>query len=83
VADAVDLGVLDRGQDALGHRRLGHREGGVDAGHDPIERIDQVVRIVERAVEPDVDLRAGEQAEAALAPVPLATSSIRSQVARR
>ena len=56
------------------------RERGVDAGDDPVERGDQVVGVVERAVEADVDLRAGEQAEAALALVPrAATSSIRCQ----
>ena len=38
----------------------------------PVERLDQVVGVVERAVEADVDLRAGEQAEAAFALVPLA-----------
>ena len=58
--------------DALGHRLLGDRERGVDAGDDPVERRQQVVGVVERAVEADVDLRAGEQAEAALALVPLA-----------
>ena len=42
----------------------------MDAGDHPVERLDQVVGIVERAVEADVDLRAGEQAEAAFALVP-------------
>ena len=70
VADAVDVRVLDRGEDALGHLLFGDREGGVDAGDDPVERGDEVVGVVERAVEADVDLRAGEQAEAALALVP-------------
>ena len=67
MADAVDAGVLDRGQDALGHLLLGDREGGVDAGDDPVELGEQLVGVVERAVEADVDLRAGEQPKAALA----------------
>ena len=80
VADAVDVRVLDRGQHPLGHLLLGDREGGVDAGDDPVERLDQVVGVVERAVEADVDLRAGEQAKAASCPRSRrATSSIRSQ----
>ena len=58
--------------DPRGHLLCGDREGGVDAGDDPVERLDQVVGVVERAVEADVDLRAGEQAEAALALVPRA-----------
>ena len=62
--------VLDRRQHAGGHLLLGDREGGVDAGDHPVERVDQVVGVVEGAVEADVDLRAGEQAEAALALVP-------------
>ena len=80
VADAVDVRVLDRGEDALGHLLFGDREGGVDAGDDPVERRDQVVGVVERAVEADVDLRAGEQAEALASPLFQARiSSIRSQ----
>ena len=52
----------------------------MDAGDDPVERGDQVVGVVEGAVEADVDLRAGEQAEAAALPLFQArTSSIRSQ----
>ena len=55
-------------------------KGGVDAGDDPVESLEQVVGVVERAVGADVDLRAGEQAKA-VASSPRcrrATSSIRS-----
>ena len=41
------LRVLDRGEDALGHLLFGDREGGVDAGDDPVERRDQIVGVVE------------------------------------
>ena len=53
--------------DAGGHVLFGDVEGGVDAGDDPVELGDQVVGVVERAVEADVDLRAGQEAEAAAA----------------
>ena len=50
VADAVDVGVLDRAHDAGRHLGLGHPERGVDAGHDPVELGQQLVGVVERAV---------------------------------
>ena len=54
-----------------GHLLLVVAEGGVDAGDHPVERGQEVVGVVEGAVDADVDLRAGEEAEAALALVPL------------
>src|SRR5215207_11424593 len=67
VADAVDVRVFDRGDDAVRHLLFGDVEGGVDAGDDPVEGGDEVVGIVEGAVEADVDLRAGEEPEVLLA----------------
>jgi len=74
-----DQRVLDRGQDATRSSPFQEIANDVlDAGHDPIERCDHVVGIVEGSVEPDVHLRAGEQAEAAFALFQARTSSIRS-----
>ena len=58
--------------DPLGHGLLADPEGGVDAGDDPVELGEQLVGVVELAVGADVDLGAGEQAEAALALVSVA-----------
>ena len=41
-------------------------ERGVDAGDDPVEPLEHLGLVVERAVGEDVHLRAGEQPEAAL-----------------
>ena len=39
VADGVEPGVLDRGDHALGHRRLVHPEGGVDRADHPVQAL--------------------------------------------
>ena len=65
VADDVDVRVLDRVHDPVGHRRRVHRERRVDRRHDPVELGQQLVLVVERPVGEDVDLRAGEQLDPA------------------
>ena len=63
VAEDVDVGAGDRHHHAPGHVRLGHPQLGVDAGHDDVEPLEQVVVLVERPVLDDVDLHAGEDPE--------------------
>ena len=50
VADHVDQRVLHRGHHPVGHLALGHAEGRVHAGHDPVELREQVVLVVQRPV---------------------------------
>ena len=72
MTDAVDQGVLDRRQQPRRHLGLVIAEGSVHAGDHPVERSQQLVGVVERAVGADVHLGAGQQPESAPALVPLA-----------
>ena len=67
VADDVDVRVLDRAQEAVGHLLAVLVERRVDRGDDDVERGEAVVGEIQRAVRPDVALDAGEQPDAVLA----------------
>src|SRR5215212_5917844 len=56
MADAVDERVLGRGDDPLGHRAPGDLERGVDARHHPVQLPQEVLLVVRRPVQQDVDL---------------------------
>ena len=71
VAEDVDVGVLDRPQQPVGHLLAILVESGVHRRDDEIERGEAVVGEVERAVRPDVALDAGKQPDA----VPVASSA--------
>ena len=60
MADAVDVRVLHRGDQAVGEALAGPVEAGVDRGHDPVALGERLVGEVEAAVGADVDLDAGK-----------------------
>ena len=60
MADRVDQRVLHGAHHALGLLLLRQPEGGVQARDHPVELLEQVVVVVERAVRQDVRLGAGE-----------------------
>ena len=63
VAEDVDVRIFGGAEDAGGDFFGGLVEAGVDAGDDDVELGEGLVGEVERAVEEDVDLDAGEDAE--------------------
>ena len=63
VADHVDERMLDRAHDPRGHRVAGHPERRVRARDDPVELLEHLVVVVERAVGQDVHLAAREHAD--------------------
>ena len=65
VAEDVDVRVLDRAQQPIGHLLAILIERGMHRGDDEIEGGEAVVGQVERAVRPDVAFDAGEQPDAA------------------
>ena len=62
--DDVDVRVLDRVQDPLGQLGAGLAPGDMERGDDEVERREELVRVVELAVGPDLQLAAVEQPEA-------------------
>ncbi len=60
VAEDVGVRVGDGGEHPLGHRGGFGAQVGVDAGDDDVEAAEQLVGLVEAAVEVDVPLDAGE-----------------------
>ena len=65
MAEDAHVGVLDGAQNAGGHLFAALLEAGVDAGDDDVHLGEDFVVEVERAVGEDVDLNAGEDADAA------------------
>ncbi len=72
MADAVDVGVLDRGEDPLGGASI---ERGVQRGDDPVELRQYLVRHVDLAVGADVRLDAAQDPEGAALASPARRSS--------
>ena len=64
MADRVDERVLDRGDHAVGHLLRAHPERGVHGGDHPVEALEQLVGVVERAVREDVALGADQDLDA-------------------
>ena len=64
VAEDVDVRVLDRAEQTVGHLLPVLAERGVDRDDHEVERGEAVVRQIERAVGLDVALDAGEQPDA-------------------
>jgi hypothetical protein len=63
VPEDVGVRVRDRGQHPLGHRRGVRAQVGVHAGDDDVQPPEQLVGLVEAAVDVDVALDAGEDPE--------------------
>ena len=64
MTDAVDVRVLHRREEPAGELVPGAVETGVDRGHDPVPFAESLVREVERAIGPDIDLHPGEHRDA-------------------
>src|SRR5919201_1161271 len=71
VSEHVDVGRSDRGQNPLGHYFAGLLQVGVHGGNHNIERSEDLVGQVERAVGQDVDLGAAEYSKVGEAAVHL------------
>ena len=66
VSDDLDMPVLHGTADASSLVLLGERESGVDAGDDPVQLCEDVVRVVELAVAEDVHFAPGQEREVAV-----------------
>ena len=69
VSDEVDVGILDRADDALGHHVLGLFETGVDRGDDAVDLAQGFVVVVHSSVRKDVHLHPAEDLKTLRHPV--------------